>query len=290
MSSVTRRALPPGPLYHYTNVHGLKGIMDCQTLWATNIRYLNDSQEFDYAVWVANRVICQRAEAASNQWEKELLTFLSKSEPPRAAPEVFVTSFSEDGDLLSQWRGYCPNADGYSIGFVAEKLRNEGDVQGFGLARCLYDDESQRNAIEDALDKFMESGVWNHARENPEQDDSCQAVSRDWRDRFLQLAPIIKHWGFKEEREWRLISAPIPWGDPRCLVRVGRSMLIPYVTFNLVATGLLIPVQEIIVGPTPHMWLAMQAAGSLLHSRRPSESFGEVSIRNSQLDFCPSVR
>jgi hypothetical protein len=36
---------------------------------------------------------------------------------------VYVTSFSEERDQLSQWRGYCGNAAGFSIGFNLAKLK-----------------------------------------------------------------------------------------------------------------------------------------------------------------------
>jgi hypothetical protein len=114
----------------------------------------------------------------------------------------------------------------------------------------------------------MKSASWIRAPENPGQEDSRGAVIVSWRDRLGLLSSTIKHPSFREEREWRLISTTIPREDPRCLVRVGRSMFIPYVEINLVAIGPSIPVKEIIVGPTPHMWLAMNAAGSLLHSKK----------------------
>jgi hypothetical protein len=34
---------PPEELYHYTGIHGLKGIVESQTLWATHYKYLNDA-------------------------------------------------------------------------------------------------------------------------------------------------------------------------------------------------------------------------------------------------------
>jgi hypothetical protein len=278
MSSITGPRLPLGLLYHYTDARGLMGILDSQTLWATNIHYLNDSQEFDYARTVANKVILQRAEAASDRREKEVLTFIGQLGPAGVAPRVFVTSFSEEGDLLSQWRGYCPSGDGYSIGFEAKDLRNEAMMQRFFLAPCLYDDESQDKAIEQVLDAFMKSSSWIRALEHPEDDDSRRAVILAWSDILLPWAATIKHRGFREEWEWRLVSPLIPWGDPQCLVRVGRSMLIPYVKFNLVAFGPYIPVKEIIIGPTPHMWLAIQALGSLLDSKRESKSLSETPI------------
>jgi hypothetical protein len=135
-------------------------------------------------------------------------------------------------------------------------------MQGFFLAPCLCDDGPQCKAIERVLDEFMKSPSWIRALENLGQDGSYQAVIRAWHDRFALVAPTIKHRGFGEEREWRFISDHISWGDPRCLVHVGRSMLISYVEFNLVAISPRIPVKEIVVGPTPHMWLAIQAVGS----------------------------
>ncbi len=35
----------PDELYHYTGIHGLKGIVESQTLWATHYKYLNDAEE-----------------------------------------------------------------------------------------------------------------------------------------------------------------------------------------------------------------------------------------------------
>jgi hypothetical protein len=39
-----------GHLYHYTDIGGLKGILDSGQLWGTHAAYLNDSQEFSYGV------------------------------------------------------------------------------------------------------------------------------------------------------------------------------------------------------------------------------------------------
>lgn len=51
---------------------------------------------------------------------------------------------SEDGDVLSQWRGYADNAQGVAIGFEIENLRisTEKESQhefGAQLVPVLYD-------------------------------------------------------------------------------------------------------------------------------------------------------
>jgi hypothetical protein len=51
------------------------------------------------------------------------LSYLSAVEPARRSvlKPVYITCFCEDGDLLSQWRGYA-DPGGYAIGFDAAEL------------------------------------------------------------------------------------------------------------------------------------------------------------------------
>jgi hypothetical protein len=257
----------PTPLYHYTDVRGLSGILQDQAIWASNIHYLNDSQEFDYAVTLAKGVILERAQATADHREKEALTTLGTRLPPGRRIDVFVASFSEDGAILSQWRGYCPNGAGYSIGFSAEDLLNEAAGQGFYVRPCLYEYEAQRQLIRHVLDEVMSSVLWTRALEDLETDHLYRRAAELWLERFVPAAPIIKHEGFRVEREWRLISQPISCIDRQWRVRPGRSMLIPYVPIKLTVIGSHVPIRGIIVGPTPHMQLAQSALGDWLTSK-----------------------
>ena len=36
----------PGPVYHYTDQRGFLGILADKTIWATDLRYLNDTREY----------------------------------------------------------------------------------------------------------------------------------------------------------------------------------------------------------------------------------------------------
>jgi hypothetical protein len=38
---------PTGIHYHYTDQRGILGIIESQTIWASHVRYLNDSSEFN---------------------------------------------------------------------------------------------------------------------------------------------------------------------------------------------------------------------------------------------------
>ena len=43
----------PEKLYHYTNSEGLIGIIKDRALWATNLHFLNDAEEFNFATHFA---------------------------------------------------------------------------------------------------------------------------------------------------------------------------------------------------------------------------------------------
>src|ERR1035437_6649571 len=121
-------------IFHYTTFEGLLGIFDSWTLWATDVKYLNDFNEFAHENDFLDRgedralelIATDPGETGPNSLHEASrhvrgMAFMMRSE---ATVEVqggpFVTSFCESGDLLSQWRGYG-NA-GVSLGFSREAL------------------------------------------------------------------------------------------------------------------------------------------------------------------------
>ena len=58
--------IPPPVLYHYTNQHGLLGILKSKVIWASHTQYLNDSDEFRHAIKLVR---------------KELERMINKDEP-----------------------------------------------------------------------------------------------------------------------------------------------------------------------------------------------------------------
>src|SRR6185295_17936413 len=67
---------------------------------------------------------------------------------------------SENGDLLSQWRGYAGNATGVAIGFSAEYLNflseasRPGDKRGFTLQKVEYEPTSHEARVEPTYNRI----------------------------------------------------------------------------------------------------------------------------------------
>jgi hypothetical protein len=50
----------PGPVFHYTDQAGSLGIIQTKAIWATDLRYLNDSREYSHGF---DRIIAELARA-----------------------------------------------------------------------------------------------------------------------------------------------------------------------------------------------------------------------------------
>ena len=252
---------PTKTLYHYTTQEGLLGIINGKQIWATHTQYLNDAREYRHAIDVVTSEIEKRLPNAIGDSHRVLVDM---AEGVRGIENinVCVCSFSEDRDSLSQWRGYGGSTSGYAIGFnpfhTAEMVRQEE----FYLAPCLYNPREQVAVIEALIDKVF--------GENMERLHNGEMLVSENREEWLnapnlfprggnlraylnQFAPILKHQSFSEEREWRIISRPLWSTHERFSFRPGKSMLIPYYRVPLARIDQLPKIDEVVVGPTPHI-------------------------------------
>ena len=257
----------PRILYHYTSGSGLIGILESHSIWATNIRFLNDSTEYNFALRLARSVIQDRVEKSSNKFELALNTVLQERLTTDPPAEVYVSSFTEKPDQLSQWRAYCPPAGGYSIGFRSESLmRPVGSNPDHFMAPCVYDSRSQqelgRKVVLDVV-CFAEEGHRNGMSHDRVFRESFKLLGR----LIPLVAPVLKDPSFAEEQEWRLVHLPSSFEHESLHFREGRSTLVPYLKHSLAADAGPVPIEELVIGPTPHLDLALDATRALLSSR-----------------------
>ena len=96
------------------------GIINSKSIWASHSEYLNDSSEYrhalDFAKGYAGKIHMEDDYLSGFAW------VLNKALRNMQDSHIYVSSFSEVPDLLSQWRGYCPKGEGVCIGFKQEIL------------------------------------------------------------------------------------------------------------------------------------------------------------------------
>jgi hypothetical protein len=131
-------------LYHYTGQPGLLGIFASKSVWATNTHFLNDPTEFVHALSFAKSLASYFFE---NDYWGSFGAMLHRHLDQVKGESIYVSSFSERPDLLSQWRGYCPGGSGYCIGLDRASIEAYCDERGFRLEKCLYGHDEQQSEV-----------------------------------------------------------------------------------------------------------------------------------------------
>jgi hypothetical protein len=281
---------PKRLLFHYTTIDGLIGIFRDKKIWATSVSHLNDKKELAIAADMFRYAIAELETRLELPPERAMLPLEYEPDPrrkfldalkrfPDIGPEssTFVCSFSEEGDQLSQWRGYTTGGYGFSIGFDYSRLEKHVDRQKLILAQCIYEPAMQRECIEEFVKEEIEPQFRDLTSGNMSRRIAECLVP------LLHVLPVLKHASFKEEKEWRLISSL--HSNRQMKLRAGRMTLIPYHEFELTDPSDkkdTLPIGMICVGPSPNSAESVIAINALLEQEGLSES---VEVRPSVIPY-----
>ena len=266
--------LPAGPLYHYTGIGSVLGIVKNECVFASHAYYLNDAQELLYGCEQLRRIATEYLRSlkdAEHEFVQQLVHWLDSFKEPRC---VFIFSLSEEQNLLSQWRSYTKHGEGVGLAFkpgrIQHILASGNDLK---IARCVYERDEQNWLMSSLLDLCLTSFRQERDAINTSKEHSSQRYFKfleRFREEFLQVMAIIKHGAFSEEREWRVISPYFAnYAVAAIQFREGAAVLIPYIEIRL-------PRDEhdqslfdaTVLGPSKHPSLAMSALSMFMSNKK----------------------
>jgi hypothetical protein len=219
-------------------------IAKSRSIWATSIGYVNDVSERDhYFGLVRDYIPVFRRDHRLN--DATIFDKLLQDEDPGFVTHPFVASFSAEPDSLPQWRSYCPNGNGVSIGFRVECLKraflrqannSSGEpvpppfisynpveyLDGANSAATIEMDLAKAVAASAALanKKYVKEGV--------------ETTAGDYLKAFLERrACFVKHPSFSNESEHRLLADGVFNKVQHLNFRPTRSTLVPYVSVSI---------------------------------------------------------
>lgn len=272
----------PNVLYHYTSPRGLLGMLEGNEIHMSNVRFMNDRSELDYAFGLlAKRIHEKEAQYEEGDREHFALQLLKElpsvfqSEKIQGSADIYGFCFCEDGDSVAQWREYARQGQGYSVGFDTDSLKELHP--GASLVKMVYDPERQEEMVDGLLDSSIE--VVKNIVENSDEDDDLDTdkmilVSSVIASIFLLTTAIrIKNPVFEDEREWRLVHGHLPdrqglppssflgedpggpladiWSTPvpDLRFRVQKGQIVPYIGIAPGKKDATIPIVQVIQGP-----------------------------------------
>jgi hypothetical protein len=249
---------PQATLYHYTSLKGVLGIVEGGSLRATDIRFFSDAAEMKHTVDLLRTIIAQRQEGGASN--PSLLVQLQEWLSNRLTDGhmLYVACFTANGNLLSQWRSYCPTAKGVSLGFHPKKISSVATEQLFQVGKCVYDAKTQMQLAGKILEAIEEVARSKGENTNPAKrhpSNSYYDVFEEIESDLLRVAALLKHSSFHEEQEWRAVSSIMTnYVEAPIEYREGPSMLVPFVEFHLPkAADRRLDIEHVFLGPTPNV-------------------------------------
>lgn len=254
-------------LYHYCDASTFLEIMKNRSVWLSSLKLSNDSEEGRV---VRNTLLNMVSSDGVSQKIKDRLDH---------SIQFFLEKFdglgfclSEEGDLLSQWRGYAEDGKGISIGFNVEYLNALSDhptgakpEKPFDLKKVVYDPQQHIEKIT-PIYKYIKKALDEGALSDPPRPSLLTPMNEDLvkrqqahKDKHSEIGfPLLvlstdmydlKNPAFIEEKEWRMLSTLFNYGDtPECSFRSSGNKIIPYKEIKLADLGMPI-IDEIILGP-----------------------------------------
>ena len=260
-------------LYYYTTTDTLRYILENGDIFATNIRYMNDSEEYTNGLeelhalanndalverWIEER----RPDDIIKQEEIKALFTKEKLEECKKQQEYYSISFCQKNDLLSQWAIYARES-GVSIKmnfvkesycFWAESTEKEGvgdkktdkaekrraEWQLIPKEVCYLTHDSMKGDEKEYEEKAFDILDQLYTRDAV---DKTEGKSEIWR----YISTYVKRYDFYQESESRLIFQPgQAFFPPKIKYRCDNKVLKPYLDVYCKGGW---PIWEIMIGP-----------------------------------------
>lgn len=247
-------------LFYYTSTETLSYILKNGNIYATNIRYMNDSEEYLnglrelYSLSQNNSLLqdwISKRELKDSLLDEIKKTFSEDNlEENMQNMEYYSISFCKKNDLLSQWAIYAKES-GVSI-----KMNFEEASYKFFSKSLKEGEQAEWNLIPQSVYYFTRDAMMN-------KEDIYNSVAYDildqlyvadsmdqaeWKkERWRYVSTLVKRYDFYQEEECRLVFEPNESAFPPCIeYRHDQKVLKPYLDIECDGGW---PIWEIMIGP-----------------------------------------
>lgn len=252
-------------LYYYTSTDTMWYVLTGGNIYATNIRYMNDSQEYIngleelYYLFQKEELVkewIRQQKLEKSLWDKMQSVFTPQNlEANKQEMEYYSISFCKKNDLLSQWAIYARES-GVSIKMnfeeqesdykfftasVANEKKAEWNLFPQEVYYFTYDAMSSQGLEEQYKNTAYEILNQLYGTESPK--DPEEFKNEVWR----YTSAFVKRYDFYQEEECRLVFEPNHSVYlPKIQYRHDKKVLKPYLNI-ICEKGW--PIWEIMVGP-----------------------------------------
>ncbi len=205
---------------------------------------LNNPLEFEYGKRLIEERIDYFIKKEEDERIKEALKDIKKFPSyVKNTHKIFVASFCEDDNLLSQWKGYAEGGVGYNLGFIFNSgtkyfISKNLPEPEINLRKVIYKRVDQINLIDvyisNIIDGLKQSlSEKSHYKINNLKYDIAP-ISVLTSNLFIDMMLSMKNEKFYEENEWRLLRVIGDSETPAMAkFRLVNNELVPFLDTNI---------------------------------------------------------
>lgn len=278
-----------GTLAHYTNLDGLVGIVESGGFWLSDIRFLNDTEEYEHGRLLAMSLIDTLTLKSRFKPFCKVLDIAREMIKVPVQDPIFVACFSSELDSLEQWRAYASGEDGVALVFENQPVANNPFMAEPRMhsSRAIYDDEKKKRLILSALSRYSIEYKKELRIENSRLELEPEIWARSLVATLANAFVTFKHKAFKTESEMRVIthSNQIARMKGKIRHRVRGGRIVPFVNSALfygdARENCLLPLREVVVGPIAAQTVTIESVRTFL----ANTGYSNVTVRPSSIPY-----
>lgn len=251
-------------IYHYCSTSGFFNILRNQCLWLTEASFTNDAWE--------NRILDPVFEQALEELADDGEIERARMDTARdlyyhhSACFIYLGCFSEEGDILPQWRSYADDGQGFAIGFSSREMDfdcstvhlNADFANKYYLKKVIYMREEYGEQFLPLAKNWIRMRLTRGRHLNDRE--IRRAIADD--AAFSSLRYYCKDASFASEKELRALWLPVLLKDQEGHMAAGNrkayrqirfrpeaSRLVPYTEMPFAKSA----VREVVLGPKNDM-------------------------------------
>ncbi len=283
-------------LYYYTSTDSMHYILQGGNIYATNIRYMNDSQEYlnglnELRILSEDKDLLKKIPLAA---ELDLASLSEEDWMSNSKDtEFYSISFCATNDLLSQWAIYAKESGtSLKMNFKEEDYTFTTESRVKKRTSCA---EEQANQL--ATWKISPKKIFYFTKESMEKNEYEEIATEIIKEIYYEklrnpdlreteglkkISTIIKRYDFYQENEYRLAFSPKDVAfPPHIKYRHDNKILKPYLNIKCEHGW---PIWEIMIGPGMNQQIVFDSLEHFLNN----ESV-KVGIKNSD-DYIERVK
>ncbi|MFZ2257911.1 MAG: DUF2971 domain-containing protein [Clostridiaceae bacterium] len=290
-----------GTIYHYTDVSGLKGILDEGNFRVSHSYFMNDKSEIMYTIDVVKTVLSELIVEETDDKVRELYDLLSKyaetyikKEKGEAGIKLrsaeyraseYILSFSLNGDSLNVWSSFTEGS-GYNIGLDYKRFQQLliDKSKRMSISSCvIYDVDKQHLIIKGKIQQYRNLVV----RYKSDPFLNLEKVAERFFVSLRLFACFFKNPAFACDEEFRIVFFNYPKiidSYIKPMYRAKNNLLIPYINILVNDNNHKIsrlPVMSIRIGPTNFIDIAKEGISYYLYDF--GYDFESIQVFNSKV-------